>query len=109
MLIKMIDGGMINYSDDTSYISGCPTCDYGSEYINEIRIDLIKYKIFVKLNQMYDFALSEGEIIKLFLSNYNEIQGLTEKEFIDWIKQKLYEIVQGNGDVIERFDVTEVT
>lgn len=109
MLIKMIDGGMINYSDDTSYISGCPTCDYGSEYINEIRIDLIKYKIFVKLNQMYDFALSEGEMIKLFLSNYNEIQGLTEKEFIDWIKQKLYEIVQGDGDVIERFDVTEVT
>ena len=109
MLIKMIDGGMINYSDDTSYISGCPTCDYGSEYINEIRIDLIKYKIFVKLNQMYDFALSEGEMIKLFLSNYNEIQGLTEKEFIDWIKQKLYEIVQGDGDVIKRFDVTEVT
>ena len=109
MLIKMIDGGMLNYSDDTSYISGCPTCDYGSEYINEIRIDLIKYKIFVKLNQMYDFALSEGEMIKLFLSNYNEIQGLTEKEFIDWIKQKLYEIVQGDGDVIERFDVTEAT
>ena len=109
MLIKMIDGGMINYSDDTSYISGCPTCDYGSKYINEIRIDLIKYKIFVKLNQMYDFALSEGEMIKLFLSNYNEIQGLTEKEFIDWIKQKLYEIVQGDGDVIERFDVTEAT
>lgn len=109
MLIKMIDGGMVNYSDDQSYTSGCPTCDYGSEYINEIRIDLTKYKIFVKLNQMYDFALSEGEMIKLFLSNYNEIQGLTEKEFIDWIKQKLYEIIQGDGDVIERFDVTEVT
>ena len=109
MLIKMIDGGMINYSDDQSYTNGCPTCDYGSKYVNEIRIDLTKYKIFVKLNQMYDFVLSEGEMIKLFLSNYNEIQGLTEKEFISWIKQKLYEIVQGDGDVIERFDITEVT
>ena len=25
---------IIFYKDDIEYIPGCPTCDYGSEYIN---------------------------------------------------------------------------
>lgn len=32
-LIKMIDGGMINYEDDSYNYRGCPTCDYGAEDI----------------------------------------------------------------------------
>ena len=38
MLIKMIDGGIANYEDNSYYYCGCLTCDYGSEYINEIDI-----------------------------------------------------------------------
>lgn len=40
MLIKMLDGGILNYADDHYHYDGCPTCDYGSEYINEIDITL---------------------------------------------------------------------
>ena len=115
MLIKMIDGGIVNYEDDCFHYDGCPTCNYGSEYINEIDITLTHYKIHVKTNQMYDYVLSQGQMMKLFLSEYNTIQQMTEKEFTEWFKTKLCEITHDDfqegfcGRTIERFDVTEVT
>lgn len=114
MLIKMVDGGLVNYTDDCHFYSGCPTCDYGSEYINEINITLTQYTIYVRTNQMYEYVLSEGQMIKLFLSEYNTIQEMTEKEFIDWFKHKLCEITHDDfqeaicNRTIERFDVKEV-
>ena len=106
MLINMVDGGMVGYTDDTSSIAGCPTCDYGSEYINEIDITLTKYKIHAETNQMYDYALSEGTMMKLLLGEYNTIQAMTEKEFVDWLKTKLCEIAGKN--VVDVFDVRKV-
>lgn len=114
MLIKMIDGGLVNYTDDCWYIDGCPTCDWGSQYVNEIDIMTTKYKVHIKTNQMYEYVLSEGQMIKLFLSEYNTINTMTEKEFIDWFKEKLCEITfseledVGHRGKIKRFDVTEV-
>lgn len=114
MLIKMIDGGLVNYEDDCYSYSGCPTCDWGSEYINEINITLTKYKIYVKTNQMYEYVLSEGQMMKLFLSEYNNIQTMKEKEFIDWFKQKLCDITHNDFSevicdrTIEKFDVMEI-
>lgn len=114
MLIKMVDGGLVNYADDSHYYDGCPTCDYGSQYINEIDVTLTKYKIHVKTNQMYEYVLSEGQMIKLFLSEYNTIQTMTEKEFIDWFNEKLVEITSDDFKEdfydrrIEAFDVTEI-
>lgn len=108
MLIKMLDGGLVNYSDDSYSYGGCPTCDYGSEYINEIDLELTKYKVSIKTNQMYDYALSEGKMIRLFLSENNRIQNMKEAEFIGWFKAKLIEIAYCDPDVIEKFDVKEV-
>ena len=112
MLIKMIDGGMVNYKDGTECYAGCPTCDYGSEYINEIWITLTKYNIHAKVNQMYNHALSEGKMMVLFLSNCNEIQAMTEKEFIDWFNVQLDDAICTSDYYydgrIELFDVTEV-
>ena len=115
MLIKMIDGGIVNYEDDCYSYGGCPTCDYGSQYINEIDVTLTRHKIHVKTNQMYEYVLSEGQMMKLFLSEYNTIQAMTEKEFIDWFKAKLCELTHDDfkeqvcGRKIKCFDVTEVT
>lgn len=106
MLIKMVDGGLVNYKDDCYHYDGCPTCDWGSKYINEIDVTLTKYNIYVRTNQMYEYALSEGQMIKLFLSEYSMIQTLTEKEFIDWFKKKLCEITL--DELIEHFDVKEI-
>jgi hypothetical protein len=114
MLIKMVDGGLVNYVDDCYHYSGCPTCDYDSEYINEVDITLTHYKIHIKINQMYDYVLSEGQMMKLFLSEYNTIQSMPEWLFVDWLKEKLCEITgdefQENvcGRCIEEFNVTEV-
>ena len=111
MLITMIDGGLVDYEDDTDCCSGCPTCDYGSEYINEIDITLTQYKIHVKTSQMYEYVLSEGQMIKLFLSENDNIKTMTEKEFVDWFKEKLYEITHDEFQEnvcdrrIEKFDV----
>jgi hypothetical protein len=114
MLIKMVDGGLVNYTDDCHHYDGCPTCDYGSQYINEIDVTLTKYKIHVRTNQMYEYVLSEGQMIKLFLSEYNTIQTMVENEFIDWFKKKLVEIANDEFKEdfydrrIEAFDVTEI-
>ena len=112
MLIKMIDGGLVNYNDDRYSYGGCPTCNYGSEHINEIDVTLTKHKIHVKINQMYQYVLSEGQMIKLFLSEYNIIQEMTEKQFIDWFKSKLCELTDEEkvyyDGKIQCFDVTEV-
>lgn len=114
MLIKMVDGGLVNYTDDCYHYDGCPTCDYGSEYINEIDITLTQYKIHIKANQMYEYVLSEGKMMALFLSEYNTIQTMTEKEFVDWFNEKLCEITHDEfqedycGRCIEEFSVTLV-
>lgn len=114
MLIKMLDGGLENYTDDYYSYGGCPTCDYGSEYITEIDITLTRYTIHIKTNQMYEYVISEGQMIKLFLTEYNTIQEMTEKEFVDWFKAKLIEITHDEfqesicGRKIEVFDIKEV-
>ena len=113
MLIKMVDGGLVNYDDDCYSYGGCPTCDYGSEYITEINITLTHYKIYVKTNQMYEYVFSEGQMMKLFLTEYDTIQTMTEKEFVDWFKEKLCEITHEDfqeavcNRLIEKFDVVE--
>ena len=114
MLIKMLDGGILNYADDHYFYDGCPTCDYGSEYINEIDITLVHHTIHIKTNQMYKYAISEGQMIRLFLTEYDTIRAMTEKEFIDWLKAKLIEITHDefeeifSGRTIEEFKATEV-
>jgi hypothetical protein len=110
----MTDGGLVNYVDDCWHMDGCPTCDWGSKYVNEIDITLTKYKIHVETSQMYEYVLSEGQMIKLFLSEYNTIQFMTEKEFVEWFKKKLCELTHDEfqedicGRTIKRFDVEEV-
>ena len=106
MLIKMTDGGIVNYEDNCYHYDGCPTCNYGSEYINEIDITFVHHTIHVKTNQMYEYAISEGQMVRLFLTEYNTIQTMTEKEFIDWFKARLIDIAY--EEAIEEFEVKEV-
>lgn len=106
MLVKMTDGGIVNYEDSCRYYEGCPTCNYGSEYINEIDITLVHHAIHVKTNQMYEYAISEGQMVRLFLMEYNTIQTMTEKEFIDWFKARLIDIAY--EEAIKEFEVKEV-
>lgn len=115
MLIKMVDGGLVSYSDDFTSYAGCETCDYGSEYITEINITLTKHEIYIKTNQMYEYVITEGQMMRLFLGEYNMIQTMTEKEFVNWFENKFREITHDEfqenicGRRVECFDVKEIT
>ena len=64
MILKLTDGGIVNIETDNDYIAGCPTCDYGSEYINDIVITTTKFKAMFKISQMYDYVYSD--LLKLY-------------------------------------------
>lgn len=107
MLIKMIDGGLVNYKDDICSYGGCPTCDYGSQYINEIYIELTTHNIYVSVKNMYEYAISQGNMIKLFLQEYNAIQQMTEKQFITWFEEKIKEMAVDAHDPKIDYEVTK--
>lgn len=106
MLIPMVDGGMVKYDDDSHSIAGCSTCNFGSEYITDIYITLTRYHIHIRTNQMYSYVLSEGDMMRIFLSEYNTIQAMTEQEFVDWLKVRLLEIA--DEEDLEAYDVVEI-
>lgn len=97
ILFPMLDGGIVNYEDDMRYTPGCETCDYGSEYINDITITLTKYKVHALINEMYGYALSESDVMRLLLPAYEEIKGMTEKQFTAWFKERLI-LLLNEGD-----------
>ena len=82
MLLKFTDGGIIDIITDNDYIQGCPTCDYGSEYINDIVIKTTKFKAMFKISQMYDYVYSD--LLKTILGNIDEIKNMSELSFIKW-------------------------
>ena len=98
------DGNKFEYYDDDSYhYSGCPTCDFGSEYINEITIKTTNYKINIEFNQMYSFAFTTADAIKIFAIGIKE---MTEKEFVDYIISTIKELdsvqyIKVNGKEID--------
>lgn len=96
ILMPMLDGGIVNWEDDREYVPGCPTCDYGSEYINDITITMTKIKIRVVLNQMYEHALSEGDLMRLILPAYEKVKSMTEDGFAAWFKENLLRMMQKN-------------
>ena len=104
----MIDGGIVDYADNCEYIPGCETCDYGSQYITEIIITLTKYKIHVKLNEMYNYALSESGIMKVILPEYGNIRAMTEKEFSGWLKNRLIGLMKAEGGCLDVDDAMEL-
>jgi hypothetical protein len=102
MLIELLDGGIKDIYTDTESYNGCETCDYGSEYINEFTIYLTKGNIQFKVNQMYDYAVSEDYMMKLFLQNIDEIKQMTELNFFEWLKGNLEKEFK---DKVEEFEL----
>ena len=76
----------ISFDDDTEYIAGCETCDYGSEYINTFSFYTTNYTVNVEFNQMYSYSVSVGDILKILVV---ELCKFTEEEFIEYIKNSI--------------------
>ena len=90
----MVDGGIVDVWTDTEYYNGyCDTCDYGSSYINEFEITLRNMEISIKIDDMYEYAMSEGDLMKMLLINNDHLKTLTEDGFSEWLSVEIRKVV----------------
>lgn len=90
-IVKLKDGYIKSIDTNENFYSGCPTCDYGSSYMNEFWITLSKSKIYAETKQMYEYCFSAGEMMKNTLRKAPEFINMTEDDFIDWFKFLIFE------------------
>ena len=58
----------INYNED--YCDGCETCDYGSQYINDLEIIFEDdTKTHIVIDNMYEFAFTEADLMQLLYTS----------------------------------------
>ena len=84
-LVELQDGAILNIITDEESYDGCDTCDYGSRYINNIEVVFSHHSLKIKVDKMYEFAISSNHLIKLFLQNLDMIKSMTEEECEKWI------------------------
>lgn len=106
VILAMSDGGIVSIDQDKTYFAGCQTCDYGSNYINNIRITTIKYILSISVEKMYEHALSEGDMMKILLPNCESIQAMQELDFLQWLVKEVKTIVLKN-DASLTFDIVK--
>lgn len=99
-MLVMRDGGIKNIEYDSYSYSGCPTCNYGSEYINEVTITTSSYILIVKSNVMYEHLFTEGDFLKIILQNTHAINTKTEEEFKSWFVDKVTEAAKAKDPYI---------
>jgi len=96
MLIKLIDGGLLEIESDTWSERGCDTCDYGSSYVNKFEVELTSGKIYIEIDNMYEYAMSEGSMMEIMLKNIEDIKTMNESDFVEWLKVKIEKEVEEN-------------
>lgn len=97
-LVKLIDGEILDVAYDQEYHQGCPTCNYGSKYINEWWVKMTDHIIHIKVSNEYTYGISESWIMRLFLQNLPEIKKMEQMELFDFIKSEVGEYVQAQND-----------
>lgn len=99
--IKFKDGNeLITFYEDSSYMPGCETCDYGSEYTNEIEITTTNYRIKLVFVQMYEYGFSIADAMRIFAV---DLKNMTEQEFIEYIEREVRKY-----DALKTFGVNKV-
>ena len=96
-LVKLIDGEILDVIYNQEYHPGCPTCDYGSEYINEWWVKMTDHVIHVEVNNQYNHCISASWIMRLFLQNLSEIKKMKQMELFDFIKSEVEEYIQAQN------------
>lgn len=108
MILIMANGeGILEIESDKWHLDGCETCDYGSRYVNEFKIKMTTGIIEIKVDKMYEYAMSEGQLMLLMLPNVELIGNMTEQEFFTWIKKELSKAI--NNNVKYSFDKSDIS
>ena len=89
-ILKLADGAITNITDDSWKSDGCPTCDYGAEYIIELYLTTTKLSIEIYFRKEFEYV-SIAEIMSIFLNNASDIMAMTEQQFADWLIETLDE------------------
>ena len=84
-IIKLMDGGVTAINDSMEYVAGCPTCDYGSQYITDYWFILTKYLIHIEVKKEYEFGVPASFLIRLIYDNVDRVRKMSEKEFTTFI------------------------
>lgn len=73
-IAKLKGGGIASVETSTYYESGCPTCDYGSKYDNDITICFVSgNKLDVCARRMYEYICSESDIIRIIANRPDDV------------------------------------
>ena len=92
MLVELKDGKIENIYTDKCCTPRCPTCDFGSSYVNDVTIIMTKYRIFASIDTMYSYAMSEDWLLKTVIKNIDQVKQMTELEFADWFEDQFDEL-----------------
>lgn len=90
-LLNMKNGGIEN----TYTYDSCETnsIDKSKIYKNVHTLELAGYQVEVTAEANYGYALSSGDLMKLFLYEVKEIAEMTEYIFIKWLDAMLKEFL----------------
>lgn len=93
ILVPLKDGGITSINTNDYGRSGCETCDYGSEYVNEIDFIVTTGKVSVKASMMYEYPISSivsvSDIILMFVKKEDELKEIREDQLGKWFKEQI--------------------
>ena len=89
MILKMIDGGMVDLDVDLEKIHGtCSTCDFGAHTVMSVEIELTKYHLKVVFDDE-QYRFTEAQLMILLLRNAEYLMKHCESFFCQWFKNKV--------------------
>ena len=91
IIMPLADGGILDVKYDSENTPGCPTCDYGSEYIDEFSVVMTGYTIKVYLNVEYEHVISEMWLMHTLLGVDRD---LTEEQFAELLYEKISAVIE---------------
>lgn len=94
IIMPLSDGGILSVDYDSDSIAGCPTCDYGSMYIDDLIIRMTQYTIEVHVNTMYSHLISEGWLMRVLLGFEHD---MTEMELAGLLYCKLSDLFKSKS------------
>lgn len=104
MILKLKDGILESVDLDKYSNEGCPTCDYRSEYFNDLTIRTTDYVMYYTIVNEHDYVLSLNDVILLFTQNLDLIKELTQKELYEYVAHFLQTLLEKKGYVDVPFD-----
>lgn len=97
-IMTLKDGGVRTIKCDCESSSGCPTCNYGSSFVNFVKIELDSCTINIGFDMMYHYGMREHDVDEAIsayeIAQMFDIQDtdITEAQFIGHVAKYIAEL-----------------